>query len=146
MPGIRHEPAAPLLAEDGARDRLRSPRWADQHGAAWIARLFADPDALLLAAVADGAVVGHLVGAYQPASAMWLGARAELVSMHVLPGLRGQGIGSRLVADFAAWGRERGAARLHVTAYTANAAAIRFYQRHGYAPELTVLAIDLRGA
>jgi GNAT superfamily N-acetyltransferase len=135
--------SAALFAEDGVRDRLRNLKWPSEHGAAWVAELFADPDALLLAAVADSMVVGHLVGLYQPASPMWLGARAELVSMYVVPGLRGKGVGSRLVTDFTAWARERGATRLHVTAYAANAAAVRFYQRHGYAPLSTVFAADL---
>jgi hypothetical protein len=103
MPGIeiRHAEArdlnglaassAALFAEDGARDRLRNPQWPSQHGAAWIAELSANPDALLLAAVADDIVVGHLIGFYQSASPMWLGVRAELVSMYVAPCLRGKG-------------------------------------------------------
>jgi GNAT superfamily N-acetyltransferase len=135
--------SAALFAEDAVHDRLRDPQWPSEHGAAWITKLSADPDALLLAAVADSTVAGHLVGFYQPASQMWLGARAELVSMYVVPGLRGKGVGSRLVADFTAWARERGATCLHVTAYTANDAAVRFYQRHGYAPLSTVFAADL---
>lgn len=136
--------SAALFAEDGvARDRLRDPHWPARHGAAWIAGLAADPDALLLAAVADGTVTGHLVGYFQPASQMWAGARAELVSMYVMPDLRRKGVGSRLAADFAAWARERGATRLHVTAYTANTAAVRFYRRHGYAPLSTELTADL---
>jgi GNAT superfamily N-acetyltransferase len=132
-----------LFAEDGVRDRLRNLQWPSEHGAAWITGLLADPDALLLAAVTDSTVAGHLVGFYQPASPMWLGARAELVSMYVVPRLRGKGVGSRLVADFTAWAHERGATRMHVTAYTANDAAVRFYQRHGFAPLSTVLAADL---
>jgi GNAT superfamily N-acetyltransferase len=136
--------SAALFAEDGAaRDRLRDPRWPGDHGAAWIAELSANPDALLLAAVANGTVVGHLVGFHLPASSMWLGARAELVSMYVQPDRRGAGVGSRLVEDFCAWARERGADRLQVTAYIANDGAVRFYQRHGFAPVSTVLAADL---
>lgn len=136
--------SAALFAEDGAaRDRLRDQRWPSGHGAAWISELSLNPDALLLAAVADGTVIGHLVGLYQAASPMWLGARAELVSTYVVPALRGNGVGTRLVENFTAWARERGATRLHVTAYTANADAVRFYRRHGFAPLSTVLAADL---
>lgn len=156
MPGIEIRPAtadqvsglvatsAALFAEDGAtRDRLRDPRWPDRHGAAWISGLLTNPNALLLAAVAEGGVVGHLVGLYTPASEMWRGAQAELVSLYVVPGLRGRGVGSGLVERFTAWARERGATRAHVTAYAANEAAVRFYRRHGYAPLSTVLATDL---
>lgn len=135
--------SAALFAEDGVRDRLRNSQWPAEHGAAWIAELSENPDALLLAAVANGSVAGHLIGFYHAASSMWLGARAELVSMYVFPELRGEGVGSRLVADFTAWARERGATRLHVTAHTANDGAIRFYQRHGYAPLSTELTADL---
>jgi GNAT superfamily N-acetyltransferase len=135
---------AALFAEDGGtRDALRNAGWPGEHGAAWIAELSVNPDALLLAAVAADGVAGHLVGIYEAASPMWLGARAELVSMYVRPSLRGGGIGSQLVADFTAWARERGASRAHVTAYAANDGAVRFYQRHGFAPFSTVLATDL---
>jgi GNAT superfamily N-acetyltransferase len=136
--------SAALFAEDGGvRDRLRDQRWPSAHGAAWIAELSVNPDALLLAALADGIVIGHLVGLYQAASPMWLGPRAELVSTWVAPALRGNGVGARLVQNFTAWARERGAVRLHVTAYTANADAVRFYRRHGFAPLSTELAADL---
>jgi len=135
--------SAALFAEDSPRDRLRNPRWPSGHGAAWIAEMSANPDALLLAAVADGAVAGHLVGFYRAASPMWQGPRAELVSMYVAPELRGQGVGSRLVENFTAWARSRGATRLEVTAYTANAAAVRFYRKHGFAPMSTVLTADI---
>jgi GNAT superfamily N-acetyltransferase len=134
---------AALFAEDGARDRLRNPQWPGQHGSAWVAAVAADPDALLLAAVTADGVVGHLVGEYRQASPMWLGARAELVSTYVLPYLRGNGIGSRLVEEFTAWARDRGATRIEVTAYTANDGAVRFYQRHGFMPFSTLLAADL---
>jgi GNAT superfamily N-acetyltransferase len=135
--------SAALFAEDGARDGLRDQRWPSAHGSAWITELSVNPDALLLAAVADGTVVGHLVGLYQAASPMWLGARAELVSTYVVPDLRGNGVGARLVQKFSTWARERGATRLHVTAYTANADAVRFYRRNGFAPLSTVLAADM---
>ena len=45
--------------------------------------------------------------------------------------------------DFTAWAHERGATRVHVTAHTANDAAVRFYKRHGYAPLSTAFAADL---
>jgi hypothetical protein len=56
---------------------------------------------------------------------------------------RGRGVGARLVEGFADWGRARGAARLQVGAYVANTGALRFYQRHGFAPLSTELVIDL---
>lgn len=135
---------ADLFAEDAvARDRLRDPQWPRDNAKPWCANLIAAPDALVLVAVEDGTVVGHLIGTFSPASSMWSGARAELVSTHVVDSHRGQGIGSRLVEDFVAWGAQRGAARLHVTAYVANSGAIAFYQRHGFVPLTMELTADL---
>lgn len=97
---------------------------------------------MLVAVGADDAVVGHLIGHFNAASAMWNGSRTELISTYVLPAHRGAGVGSRLVEAFLAWSRERGAERLHVSAYAANASAIRFYRRHGFAPLSVELAYD----
>ncbi|NUP53670.1 MAG: GNAT family N-acetyltransferase [Catenulispora sp.] len=136
--------SAELFAEDGVtRDRLRDPEWPRDNDRARLAGLVAAPDALVLVAVEDGAVVGHLVGAFSPSSSMWTAARAELVSTHVAVSHRGRGIGGRMVEDFIAWGRDRGAARLHVSAYTANSSAIRFYQHYGFVPLTIDLALDV---
>lgn len=136
--------SADLFAEDGVtRDRLRDPDWPRDSNRAWCAGLIAAPDALVLVAIEENAVVGHLVGTFSPASSMWSAARAELVSTHVAPAYRGQGIGGRMVEDFIDWGRERGAVRLHVSAYTSNSAAIRFYQRYGFVPLSIDLALDV---
>ncbi len=48
-----------------------------------------------------------------------------------------------LVEDFIVWSRDRGAARLHVSAYAANSAAIHFYQGHGFVPLSIELTVDL---
>ncbi|WP_083933275.1 GNAT family N-acetyltransferase [Kribbella catacumbae] len=112
--------SAALFAEDaGQRDRFRNPDWPAAHGEKWCAELLADPDAQVFVAVADGEIVGHLVGIYAPPSAMWLVARAELMSMFVRETSRGRGVGGRLVDAFAEWAKQRGAVRLHVTAYAA---------------------------
>jgi GNAT superfamily N-acetyltransferase len=143
LPGVAASSAA-LFAEDGAaRDRLRNADWPRDNGQAWVEELFGAPDALVLAAASqDGTVVGHLVGHFAAASAMFTAPRAELVSMRVVPEYRGQDIGGRLVEEFFAWSRERGAVRFHVSAYAANESAIRFYRRHGFAPLSIVLATD----
>jgi len=143
LDGLSHD-SAELFAEDGvARDRLRDPDWPRDNNRAWCAGLIAAPDALVLVATEEGTVVGHLIGTFSPASSMWTAARAELVSTHVAPSYRGQGIGGRMVEDFIAWGKDRGAARLHVSAYTANSAAIRFYQRFGFVPLSIELTLDV---
>lgn len=136
--------SAALFVEDGAaRDRLRNTGWPRDNGRAWIEGLLAAPDALVL--VADdrqGAAVRHLIGQFYASSAMWTGARTEIVSTYVMPGFRGRNLGSRMVEAFFAWSRERGAERFHVSAYAANEPAIRFYRRHGFAPLSVELAAD----
>jgi GNAT superfamily N-acetyltransferase len=136
--------SAALFAEDAAtRDKLRNPGWPEAYGAQWCADLLADPQVLVLVASLQGAVVGHLVGTFSEPSDMWTVSRAELVSMFVQNTHRGRGVGGRLVDAFANWAKERGAARLHVTAYATNEDALRLYQSHGFAPLSITLTNDL---
>jgi ribosomal protein S18 acetylase RimI-like enzyme len=97
---------------------------------------------VLVAAGPGGNVAGHLIGQFYAASAMWTGARTELISIYVSPGYRGRNLGGRLAGAFLAWSREQGAGRFHVSAYAANESAIRFYRRHGFAPLSVQLAAD----
>lgn len=137
--------SAGLSAEDGAlRDPLRNPGWAQTHAARSYAEHLANPDMVVLVAEHGGGVVGHLLGAYYGPSDMWLDARAYLISMYVQPPWRGQRVGSRLVAEFAAWADARGASQLRVTAYAGNEDAIRFYAQHGFVPLETTFAADTR--
>lgn len=143
LDGLAQSGAA-LFAEDGAaRDRLRNPEWPSTVGRQWCAELLANPAALVLVAVDGDDIVGHLIGTFAEPSAMWTAPRAELVSMFVRSDCRGQGLGSRLVGEFAAWARERGASRLQVSAYAANAGAVRFYQRQGFVTLSTSLTVDM---
>lgn len=136
--------SAALFTEDGAaRDRLRSPEWPERAGAEWCAGLIADPNALVLTAVVDQAVVGHLIATSAPESVMWTAARAEIVSTFVAAPWRGRAVGSRLLIAFVDWARGRGALRLTVSAYASNTAAIRFYRKHGFGPLSVDLARDL---
>jgi GNAT superfamily N-acetyltransferase len=132
-----------LFAEDSVRDKLRNPGWPQAHATDDEAENLANPDMLVLLAELDGSVIGHLTGGFYPASAMWTGPRAHLISMHVMAMWRGQHVGEQLVDHFRSWAKEKGAVQLRVTAYTANAGAIRFYQRHGFAPLETTLAVDI---
>ncbi|WP_343979501.1 MULTISPECIES: GNAT family N-acetyltransferase [Kribbella] len=84
-----------------------------------------------------------MVGMFAEASDMWVGSKAELVSMYVRSDQRGQGVGGRLVDAFVEWAKGRGAARMHVTAYSENAAALRLYESRGFAPKSVTLAVDL---
>ena len=133
-----------LFREDGAtRDPLRNPEWPKFNASNYENGNMVNPDMLVLVAEHDGAVVGHLTGAFYAPSAMWIGARAHLISMHVMPAWRGQDVGGRLIEQFKAWAKEKGAVQLRVTAYAANEGAIRFYQRHGFALLESTFAIDV---
>jgi GNAT superfamily N-acetyltransferase len=132
-----------LFAVDSVRDRLRNPDWPQAHAAGDETENIANPDMLVLLADRDGSVIGHLTGSFHAASAMWTAPRAYLISMHVMAAWRGQHVGSQLVEYFGSWAKEKGAVQLRVTAYAANTGAIRFYQRHGFAPLETTLAVDM---
>jgi GNAT superfamily N-acetyltransferase len=133
-----------LFAEDGAvRDRLRNADWPRLYGAEEYARNIGDPDMLVLVGDRDGQVVGHLTGGISAVSPMWNAPRAYLISMYVMPPWRGQNLGARLVGHFKSWAKDMGAVQLRVTAYAANEGAIRFYQRHGFAPLEDTLALDI---
>lgn len=136
--------SAALFAEDAAtRDPLRNANWPAAHGAHWCRELLADPQALVLVALVDESVAGHLIGIFAEPSAMWTAAKAELVSMYVRQDARGQGVGGQLVDAFTGWAKERGASRLHVTAYATNEPALRLYHSRGFAPQSITLATDL---
>lgn len=59
---------------------------------------------------------------------------AELLSLAVAPGQRGQGVGRALVAGFLAELRHRGVASARVTVASDNRAALRLYQAGGFRP------------
>jgi GNAT superfamily N-acetyltransferase len=113
------------------------------HAAGQCAQNIADPDMLVLVAESNGAVVGRLTGGLATVSPMWSAPRVILISMYVMPPWRGQSVGSRLVEQFTAWAKAKGAAQIRVTACSANEGAIRFYRRHGFTVLETTFAVDL---
>ncbi len=68
---------------------------------------------------------------------------ATLISVYVRPARRSSGAGARLVEAFVRWAGEQGAEHAEVTAYEANADAIRFYERSGFAPQSVTLRLGL---
>ena len=53
-------------------------------------------------------------------------------NLHVLPGLKGGGLGTRLLDAAAAWARAQGAAGMHLLVFEDNRAAIGFYEAKGW--------------
>ncbi|MEV7862942.1 GNAT family N-acetyltransferase [Streptomyces hirsutus] len=133
-----------LFAEDaGTRDPSVNVDWPREHGPQRFAAGIEDPDRLLLVADRDGQVVGHLTGVVAEGSAMKPVRVASLVSMYVQPAYRREQIGGRLIGEFTAWAKEKGAQLAEVTAYSSNAEAIRFYERNGFASKSVTLEIAL---
>lgn len=96
-----------------------------------------------IVAVGDGRVVGMIE--------LWLhrprgpaGARISRVSVDfgisVAPEWRGRGVGSALLLAAEAWGKAQGAERMNMDVASANAGALRLYERMGY--EVHTLELD----
>ena len=67
---------------------------------------------------------------------------AYVDNLHVLPNLRGQRIGTLLMASAAAWARAHGERQLYLWVFEANQQARRFYEREGWrAAERNIQAI-----
>jgi GNAT superfamily N-acetyltransferase len=129
-----------LFAEDaGSRDPTMNLEWPRQHGHLQFTETIGDPERLILVAVEAGAVVGHLTGALTEGTAYRPITVATLTSLYVRPEHRSTGVGADLVRRFRGWARERGADRVAVVAYAANARALRFYQREGFVPHTVTL-------
>ena len=86
------------------------------------------PSACLLVACGDSGILGYAVVLFRR------GARsARLYSLAVAARAAGAGLGKRLLAAAEQAARRRGADRLTLEVRTDNAAAIRLYDRAGYA-------------
>jgi GNAT superfamily N-acetyltransferase len=73
----------------------------------------------------------HAPNLLTTSGAVWTGTIDEL---YVDDAQRGGGAGRALLSAAEAWFRERRAERLEVGAYAWNAAAIAFYEAHGFRP------------
>jgi GNAT superfamily N-acetyltransferase len=97
-----------------------------------------DPRWLILVAEDGGRVIGHLAGVIDQPAGRTVPV-ATIFSVHVSADHRGAGAGSALVGVFRAWALERSVRVLEVSTYTANSAALRFYQRLGFSPYTSTL-------
>lgn len=93
---------------------------------AWRER-YATPGAHNLLASLDGRTVGMARGVPEGDEI------AALHSVWVDPGVRGRGVGDRLIAAVEAWARRTGARTLRLDVLPGNDTAIALYRRHGFA-------------
>ncbi|TDQ05967.1 GNAT family N-acetyltransferase [Labedaea rhizosphaerae] len=131
---------AGLFVEDaGTHDTAWDLDWPEREGRAYYTGLLGDENSLCLLASTENGPAGHLVGQVgghrmRPGEVI-----ATLVSMRVAEHARRAGVGSGLIAEFMKWANAKNATEAQVTAFAANAGAIDFYQRNGFAPyELTL--------
>ncbi|WP_179954221.1 GNAT family N-acetyltransferase [Denitrobaculum tricleocarpae] len=91
------------------------------------------PAGFIRLAEQDGALVGFI--------ALWVnykeGYDAYVENLHVRPGLRGGGIGRRLLQDAASCAAAQGCRNLSLEVLEDNAGAVRFYERLGAASKET---------
>lgn len=132
-----------LFQEDaGQRDPFMNLNWPKEEGQAHFSRLVSGSDSVCLLAEAGGEVIGYLAGYLWESGSLRPLKMVELESMYVRPHSRGQSIGRRLVNEFLKWSEQKGAQRVSVTAYAANARAIEFYRRFGFEPKC--LSLEMR--
>jgi GNAT superfamily N-acetyltransferase len=95
-----------------------------------------EPDAFVLLAEQDRQPIGYaLVHLRGPEETWQTGDRiGVLETLSVLPGERGRGVGTALFERIYAELRELGVSELEVAVISKNAAALRFYERHGLLP------------
>jgi GNAT superfamily N-acetyltransferase len=123
-----------LFAEDGARhDPAVDADWPARGGREYLGEAIRGGGTLVLVAEVDHPAAGYLVGRMREPVDTRPVRVAVLESMYVLPARRRAGVGAALVGEFRVWAAQQRADRLSVTAYAANADAIRFYEREGFA-------------
>lgn len=112
-------------------------------GEAYFKGLIDSSDKFCFVAESDGEIIGYLAGTISKPESYRTLKRAELENMFVKPDHRGQGIGSKLVAEFKHWCQKRGVQKILVIASEPNASAIEFYKSAGFAPYSLELEMDL---
>lgn len=113
--------------------------WIDADEAKWRQRM--EGLAFLAVAFVDDAPVGK-VAAYAPDD---LGL-AKLIALWVAPSARGRDVGAPLMHAVSEWARTSDAAAVVLSVWDTNDAAIRLYERLGFAPSPEPSLMVIAGA
>ncbi|MEQ9638509.1 MAG: GNAT family N-acetyltransferase [Alphaproteobacteria bacterium] len=133
-----------LLADDAlgsGREDASLP--LDRRYGAAFENMAADPNQLLLVAVADETVVGCLQLTFIPGLSrlgMW---RGQIESVRIADGQRGSGLGRRMIEHAIGLCRERGCGLVQLTSDKSRADAIRFYEQLGFQPSHEGMKLSL---
>jgi ribosomal protein S18 acetylase RimI-like enzyme len=141
-----HAEVAPELADVLGEARAPADSWKVRR--ALYEEWLAGPDAFALIAEVEGAPVGYAVVHVRGPEETWsTGERvAELETLAVLPGHRGQGIGSALVERMHEELRRMEVGHFTVAVIASNADSVRFYERLGLTRSLITYAGRVRAA
>lgn len=141
-----HAEVAPELVDVLGDVRAPQDSWGVRR--ALYEEWLAGPDAFALIAEVDGEPVGYAVVQVRGPEETWsTGERvAQLETLAVLPGHRGQGIGSALVERMHEELRRMDVSHFVVGVIASNADSVRFYERLGLTPFLITYAGRVRGA
>jgi ribosomal protein S18 acetylase RimI-like enzyme len=135
-----HAAVAPELGPP--RPREESWRRRRQEYETWVVQ----PGSFALVARRGGAPIGYAMVRIQEGPATWpLGERTgELETLAVLPGERGAGVGEALLEAVRNELRRLETTELSVHVVAANAAGVRFYERHGFKPFALALTATIK--
>jgi len=133
-----------FLTDGGKHDPQLYVDWPVVYGHDYYEPLIGQYRYCFLIAEEQELAVGYLLGYLKEKNSVRPIQLAELESIFVKAEYRNSGAGSQLVAHFMTWCKERNVDRIKVNAYAANEGAIRFYERHGFAPRSTSMEVGLR--
>lgn len=136
-----------LLADDGigkGRENA-APQVLDVYRRAF-ADIQRDERNSLIVGERDGVVLACCQVTFIPGLSRRGAERALVESVRVQSSLRGQGVGSDLMAHVIALARKRGAALVQLTSDTRRGDAHRFYERLGFVPSHVGFKLELASA
>jgi GNAT superfamily N-acetyltransferase len=106
--------------------------------------LLADPNTSLQLVEHDGRVVGCGYAQLRPSESAFVHDKhAFLGFMYVEPDVRGQGINKMIIESLISWSKDRGVYDFYLQVYGGNQAAIRAYEKVGFAAELIEMKLGI---
>ncbi|MBS0029010.1 GNAT family N-acetyltransferase [Chitinophaga sp. 22321] len=109
-----------------------------------IAAMIAATHIEVLVAESDGVIIGSGYARIQDAKPyLKISQYAYLGFMYVVPSHRGKGVNKLVMAGLKAWAMEQGIAELRLDVYAGNEAAIKAYEKAGFAKNLIEMRLPL---